>query len=149
MKATILAVVGLGITIAVYGTVALIVKADDFGLALAQRKPPWSVIGRGLVGGMPRVLSTLSIVGTLAMLWVGGGIVLHSLAEYGLSGPEYGIKKIAAGAGSVLPWAGGLIEWLVTATLAGLVGLAIGAVVAPVKKLVLARLGKAKKSQGE
>lgn len=149
MKATILAVVGLGITIAVYGTVALIVKADDFGLALAQRKPPWSVIGRGLVGGMPRVLSTLSIVGTLAMLWVGGGIVLHSLAEYGLSGPEYGIKKIAAGAGSVLPWAGGLIEWLVTATLAGLVGLAIGAVVAPVKKLVLARLGKTKKSQGK
>lgn len=149
MKATILAVVGLGITIAVYGTVALIVKADDFGLALAQRKPPWSVIGRGLVGGMPRVLSTLSIVGTLAMLWVGGGIVLHSLAEYGLSGPEYRIKKIGAGAGSVLPLAGGLIEWLVTATLAGLVGLAIGAVVAPVKKLVLARLGKAKKSQGK
>jgi predicted DNA repair protein MutK len=149
MKATILAVVGLGITIAVYGTVALIVKADDFGLALAQRKPPWSVIGRGLVGGMPRVLSTLSIVGTLAMLWVGGGIVLHSLAEYGLSGPEYGIKKIGAGAGSVLPWAGGLIEWLVTATLAGLVGLAIGAVVAPVKKLVLARLGKTKKSHGK
>jgi len=142
MKATTLAVVGMGITIVVYGTVALIVKVDDFGFALAQRKPPWSAIGRGLVRGMPSVLSILSGIGTLAMLWVGGGIVLHSLAEYGLSGPEYGIKKLGASAGSLLPWAGGLIEWLVIATLAGLVGLAIGAVVAPVKKRVLARLGK-------
>jgi uncharacterized protein len=140
MKATVLAVVGLGITIAVYGTVALIVKADDFGMKLAQRRPPWSAIGRGLVRGMPHMLSLLSFVGTLAMLWVGGGIVLHGVAEYGLSGPEYGIKKLGAGVGESMPWAGGLVEWLVVAFLSGLVGLAIGAIVAPVKKFVLSRL---------
>jgi len=144
MKAMVLAVVGLGITIAVYGTVALIVKADDFGVALSQRKPPWSAIGRAVVHGMPGVLSTLSLIGTLAMLWVGGGIVLHSLAEYGLSGPEYGIKKIGSAAGTLVPFAGGLIEWLVAAFLAGLVGLSIGAGVAPVKKKILARLQQKK-----
>ncbi|MGL4420743.1 MAG: DUF808 domain-containing protein [Gemmataceae bacterium] len=140
MKAVVLAIVAVGITIAVYGTVALIVKADDFGVALARRPAPWSAIGRSLVRGMPSVLSTLSLVGTLAMLWVGGGIVLHCFAEYGLSGPEYGIKKIGAAAGSFLPWAGGLIEWLVIASLAGVAGLAIGAAVAPVKKMVISRL---------
>jgi predicted DNA repair protein MutK len=144
MKATVLAVVAVGITIAVYGTVALIVKADDFGVALARRKAPWSSIGRSLVRGMPSVLSTLSLVGTLAMLWVGGGIVLHCLAEYGLSGPEYGIKNIGAKAGALLPWAGGVIEWLVKASLAGVVGLAIGACVALVKTMVIARLRQKK-----
>ncbi len=59
MKAIVLAVVGMGITIAVYGTVALIVKADDFGVALASRNRPWSAIGRGIVHTMPLVLSTL------------------------------------------------------------------------------------------
>jgi len=140
MKGTVLAVVGLGITIAVYGTVALIVKADDFGVALARRNPPWSAIGRGLVRAMPSVLSTLSLIGTLAMLWVGGGIILHGLAEYGLSAPEYWIKKIGGSAGSLLPWGGGLIAWVIGAALAGLVGLAVGAAAAPLSKRVIGPL---------
>ena len=140
MKATVLAVVGLGITIAVYGTVALIVKADDFGVAMARRSPPWSAIGRGLVRAMPSVLSALSLIGTLAMLWVGGGIILHGLAEYGLSGPEYWIKKVGGSAGSLLPWGGGLVAWVVGAALAGLVGLAVGAAAAPLSKYVIGPL---------
>jgi len=142
MKATVLTVVGLGITIAVYGTVALIVKADDLGVAMARRNPPWSAIGRGLVHAMPSVLSSLSLIGTLAMLWVGGGIILHGMAEYGLSGPEYSIKKVGASAGSMLPWGGGLVDWVVGAALAGIAGLAVGAAVAPLSKHVIRPLIK-------
>ncbi len=103
MKATVLAVVGLGITVAVYGTVALIVKA----MTSASHLPvaiPLVDYRRGVVHAMPSLLAWLSLIGTLAMLWVGGGIILHGLAEFGLSGPEYSIKKIAAAAGSWLPW---------------------------------------------
>jgi len=142
MKATVLPVVGLGITVAVYGSVALIVKADDFGVALARRTLPWSVIGRGIVRAMPPVLSALTLIGTLAMLWVGGGIILHGLAEYRLSGPENWIKQVGSSAGSILPMGGGLVAWIVTATLAGLAGLAVGAAVAPLKKYVIGPLLK-------
>jgi uncharacterized protein len=142
MKATVLSVVGLGITVAVYGTVALIVKADDFGVALARRNPPWSAIGRGVVQAMPSILAALSLIGTLAMLWVGGGIILHGMAEFGLSGPEYSIKKLGAAAGSLLPWGGGLVEWFVGAALAGVGGIAVGAAVAPVSKHVIRPLLK-------
>jgi len=83
MQATVLAVVGIGITVAVYGVVALIVKADDAGVALARNANVSALagIGRGLghalVKGMPVFLMFLSAVGTAAMIWVGGGIVLH------------------------------------------------------------------------
>jgi len=140
MKATVLAIVGLGITMAVYGTVALIVKADDFGVALARRNPPWSVIGRALVRAMPSVLSALSLIGTLAMLWVGGGIILHGLAEFGLGGPERWIKSVGTAAGSLVPLASGLVAWLVGAALAGLAGLAVGAAVAPLSKHLIGPL---------
>ena len=82
-RGMILAVVGIGITAAVYGVVALIVKADDLGLALARLSPasslaaPLRLSGRALVQGMPYLLSGLSTVGTAAMIWVGGGIILH------------------------------------------------------------------------
>ena len=89
MQAVVLAVVAIGITVAVYGVVALIVKADDLGVALAGNDRT-SVLagigrafGRGLVRGMPVFLTILSVVGTAAMIWVGGGIVLHGLEEYG------------------------------------------------------------------
>ncbi len=92
MKAIVLAVVGMGITIAVYGTVALIVKADDFGVALASRNRPWSAIGRGIVHTMPWVLSSLSLIGTLAMLWVGGGIFCTVLLNMGSAGRSIGSR---------------------------------------------------------
>jgi predicted DNA repair protein MutK len=94
-------------------------------------------IGRGVVHTMPLVLSSLSLIGTLAMLWVGGGIILHSLAEYGLSGPEYWIKDVGASAGSMMPIGGRMVAWVVGAALAGMAGLAIGAAVAPLSKHVI------------
>ena len=85
-----LALVGIGITVAVYGVVALIVKADDAGVALARNEQASVIgaltraVGRALVVGMPGFLTFLSVVGTAAMIWVGGGIIVHGLEAYGL-----------------------------------------------------------------
>ncbi|MCU4178548.1 DUF808 domain-containing protein [Bosea sp. BH3] len=155
MKAAVLAVVGIGITAAVYGVVALIVKADDFGVALAANPRPASSLlgllrrnpegangfdralarltqplGRALVVGMPHFLSLLGTVGTAAMLWVGGGIIIHGLEGYGLAGLGHGVHDLAAAAGRALPAAvGGVGEWLVGAALAAIFGLIVGSIV--------------------
>jgi predicted DNA repair protein MutK len=121
MKATVLAVVGLGITLVVYGAVAVIVKADDVGVALARRPAPLATLGRAIVKGMPIVLAVLAFVGTLAMLWVGGGIVLHGLAVFGFDAPEVGIHAVSEALG------GGAPGWLAGAAIAGVVGLVLGA----------------------
>ncbi len=130
MRLVVLAVVAVAITVAVYGTVALIVKADDAGLVLArQRSGALRVVGRAMVTGMPTLLKLLSIVGTLAMLWVGGGILLHGLEEYGAGFLPHLFHGWAHAAGALL--GGGLLEWLVNAVLAGLVGLAVGVAFLP------------------
>jgi len=126
-RALALAAVAVVVTAGVYGTVALIVKADDIGLSLARRAGSVSgPIGRALVYGMPTLLSVLSFVGMLAMLWVGGGILVHGLAEFGIDGFERVIERIGAVA-NAFPVAPSLISWLLAATAAGLVGLAAGA----------------------
>jgi predicted DNA repair protein MutK len=137
MKATVLAAVGLGITAAVYGAVALIVKADDAGVAMAKggRLGLTRALGRGLVKGVPPFLSLLSIVGTLAMLWVGGGIILHSLAGYGFAGPEHAIAMVAERLALLVPVARGALAWLINAVGAGLAGVVLGAIVAVLVKL--------------
>ena len=91
----VLAVVGIMITVIVYGAVALIVKMDDIGLHLAQKPGSGSqAIGRGLVAAMPKVLTVLSVVGTAAMLWVGGGIVIHGLHELGWHVPGDAVHAV-------------------------------------------------------
>lgn len=133
MQASVLAVVGLVVTAMVYGVVAVIVKADDVGLKMAQSKLPHRrAMGRMLVQGMPGFLRFLSVVGTLAMLWVGGGIIVHGLAGLGVPGPETGIHAVAVAAGGMVPLAGGLIAWIVEAGVFGAIGAVLGAVVAPI-----------------
>ncbi len=137
MRAIVLAVVGLGITMLVYGLVALIVKADDAGVALVRtRMPLIEHLGWGLVKGMPFLLSILSVVGTLAMLWVGGDIVLHGIAQFGLEAPEHWIKETAGAVGAALPLPA-LVTWLVGAVFSGIVGAVLGAAVVPVVAYVL------------
>lgn len=137
MQAGVLAVVGLLITAAVYGAVGLIVKMDDFGLHLAK-KPSAAAqgFGRGLVKAMPIVMSALGIIGTAAMVWVGGQIIIHGLAVFGVAGPEHLIHDIAVAAGGAVPAVGGLVEWLVGAIGAGIVGLVIGGVIAAIYNAV-------------
>ena len=109
-----LILVALGITLLVYGVVALIVKMDDFGLWLATREngPGWlRALGRGIVRAMPGFLKILSVVGTVAMLWVAGGIIMHALAEYGVHAPE----QLA----HMIPYVGGLLVSLALGLIAG------------------------------
>ncbi len=127
-KAVVLAAVGILITVLVYGAVALIVKADDFGLFLAQkgRTNVARMFGRWLVGAMPSLLAGLSFIGMLAMLWVGGGIILHGLSEFGLGALPHAIHAAAFAAGQLLHPIAGFVTWFIDAAIAGVIGLALG-----------------------
>jgi hypothetical protein len=132
MKAVVLASVGVAITVLVYGAVALIVKADDAGAAMARggRLAATRALGRALVTGMPGFLKLLSLVGMLAMLWVGGGIILHGLHEFGLHGPEDLVKAAGAAVGRLAGPLAGLADWFVVASISGVVGAVLGWIVA-------------------
>ncbi|MBY0613135.1 MAG: DUF808 domain-containing protein [Beijerinckiaceae bacterium] len=131
-QAVVLAVVGLGITLAVYGVVALIVKADDVGLWLARLKSQSFVgkalraLGRGLVKGMPIFLTILGMIGTAAMIWVGGGIIIHGFEHYGLAGPAHLLAAAGLAAAGLAPAAGPFLDWLAQAAGSGVLGLAVG-----------------------
>lgn len=130
MQAIVLAVVGIGVTALVYGAVALIVKADDAGVALAARSNGLTrALGRALVQGVPPFLAGLSLLGTAAMLWVGGGIVLHGLEQYGLKAPMDAIHALAHAVAPASGFAKGFVTWLVEAVASGIFGLALGVVV--------------------
>ncbi len=129
-----LAAVAIIITVAFYGTVPLLVKADDFGLKLTQigRLSATRSFGCGLVNAMPTVMSVISFVGTAAMLWVGGSIIVHGLHELGVHLPYDAIKYAAAAVSNAIPFAPALVEWIVTAFLDGVIGLALGLLLIPV-----------------
>lgn len=137
-RAAILLVVALLITALVYGVVALIVKMDDVGLHMSRRESGASrAIGRGLVAGMPKLLAALSTIGIVAMLWVGGHIVLTQLDELGVHGP-YGVvhhleEQVRHAVHGPL---GGVLAWLTNTALSALVGVVLGAIVVTVVHLV-------------
>jgi hypothetical protein len=137
LEAATLAVVAIVITAAVYGTVALIVKMDDIGLALAARGRTGlgRGLGRGLVKGMPHVMKVLSFVGTVAMLWVGGSILVHGTHDLGWHMPYDLIHDAATAVAD-----GGFGNWAVTAGLDGIVGLIAGLSLIPVVTRVIAPL---------
>jgi uncharacterized protein len=144
MQAMVLAVVGIGITVAVYGVVALIVKADDAGVALAANNKASMMgalsrsLGRALVLSMPGFLAFLSVAGTAAMIWVGGGIIVHGLEHYHLTPIGDFIHAAGDFARHALPPVAGTAEWIVTAALSGVIGLIVGAVAIPVAGHVIA-----------
>ncbi|MEM9580392.1 MAG: DUF808 domain-containing protein [Pseudomonadota bacterium] len=139
-EAATLATVAIGITVAVYGTVALIVKADDVGLAMASRGRLGltRAFGRGLVQAMPGVMKTLTVVGTAAMIWVGGSIIIHGLKDLGWKTPYAIIHDWAVAAAALVPEAlQGITEWFVTAFADGVFGLAVGLALIPVATRVI------------
>ena len=137
-QAAVLAVVAIAITLGVYGAVALIVKMDDVGLHLCERKPALTrAVGHGLVEAMPVLLTALSLIGTAAMLWVGGGIFGHGLEELGVAAAvPHAVHDVAVAAGNAVPAARAVAEWLVEALGSAVVGLVVGAVVVTVFHLV-------------
>ncbi|AXQ95079.1 DUF808 domain-containing protein [Cereibacter azotoformans] len=140
MKAASLAAAGSGITVLVYGGVAAIVKADDLGvlMSLRGRLAVTRALGRGIVHGMPRFLKLLAAVGTAAMIWVGGAIVIHGLYELGWGWLHHHIHDIAVAVAARVPQAPGLVEWIVTAFFDGLFGLALGLALIPVATRIIA-----------
>ncbi len=143
MKGVILALVGIAITVAVYGFVALVVKADDAGLHLAtQRSGLLAAMGRGIVRFMPGFMSVLTVVGTAAMIWVGGQIIIHGLHELGWHAPYDWIRQMAEAAAIALPQMPGVANWVTTAFFDGIFGLLLGLALIPlVKHLVNPVLG--------
>lgn len=129
LRAASLLAVAILITALVYGVVGLIVKMDDIGLRLARSRSSLAAFGRGLVAGMPKVLSALSVIGTAAMLWVGGHIIIAGLEEFGLGGPAHLLHDLEHRAEQALPAAAGFMKWLVETVISGLVGLVIGGLI--------------------
>jgi predicted DNA repair protein MutK len=135
-RAIIMVVVALFITVVVYGVVALIVKMDDIGLSLAGRESASSQkLGRAMVAGMPILLTWLSVIGTAAMLWVGGHILIIGAHELGWDLP-YDIVHDLEGSVNDVGGIGGLLAWLVNTALSAVVGIVWGAIaVAVVSRL--------------
>nr|WP_108870974.1 DUF808 domain-containing protein [Tessaracoccus timonensis] len=143
LRAATLVVVAIFITLLVYGVVAVIVKLDDVGLALTKKsRPATQRLGERLVQAMPVILRILSVVGTFAMVWVGGHILLVGLDELGFH-PPYGfvhhLSELVAGA---VPGVGGALGWIVETFFSMLLGVAVGAIVVGVVHLVGALKGR-------
>jgi predicted DNA repair protein MutK len=129
-QAVVLAAVAVAITAGVYGAVAVIVKMDDVGLHLSRRgSPAVRAIGRGLVKLMPMLLRALSLIGTAAMLWVGGGIIVHGLEAFGAGALTHALHDTAEAAGGAVPGVRGAIAWIVQAIGSGLFGIVVGGVI--------------------
>ncbi len=126
-QALSLALVGILMTIGVYGAVALLVKADDVGLAMARgaKTGAGRSVGRGLVRLMPTIMAVLGVVGVAAMIWVGGGILTHGLAHYGVMQPQAAVDWVA-GFGARLPVASAAAAWAGSAAASGVFGLLVG-----------------------
>ena len=130
IQAVILAAVGIVITFAVYGVVGIIVKLDDMGVSLVRNSHSTfgQQFGRGLVAAMPLLLKILSTAGTVAMLWVGGSIVVHGLASLGMHGVESFIHAAVSRlpAGESVPAA--VLRWIATSFLQAVLAVLIGLV---------------------
>jgi len=134
-KAAALVFVSIAITVGVYGAVGLIVKLDDIGLHMAERKNRASqAFGRGLIHVVPKLLSALSGIGTAAMLWVGGGILLHGMEELGAPAIPHKIHDLAHHVSEVVGGGtlGAVLEWISNAVGAAIAGAVIGWVLAMV-----------------
>jgi predicted DNA repair protein MutK len=142
-RAIILVVVALGITVLVYGVVGLIVKMDDIGLNLAQRSSSGvAAFGRGLVKGMPKLLTALTVIGTAAMLWVGGHIILLGTDELGFHPLYEFVHHLEEAAHDATGALGGVIGWLVNTLGSAILGLVVGALVVLIMNLTFHRKKK-------
>ena len=132
-----LVIVAIAITIGVYGFVALVVKMDDIGLHLSERRfGATRAIGRGLVAAMPVLLRWLAIIGTVAMLWVGGHILLVGADSLGWHGPYALLHHAQEAVAHSVAVVGGTLAWLTETLGSAVAGLAVGAVVVLIMHLI-------------
>ncbi|WP_040155197.1 DUF808 domain-containing protein [Mobilicoccus massiliensis] len=136
-RAIILVIVAFGITIGVYGVVALIVKMDDIGLHMTRRRSGAAqAIGRGLVTGMPKVLTALGVIGTVAMLWVGGHILLVGFDTLGWHGPYSLVHHAEEAVMHATGPAAGVLGWLTNTVGSAIFGLLVGAIVVAIMHVI-------------
>lgn len=136
MRLGALIFVGIMLTLGVYGAVGLLVKMDDIGMALNKRHNGNSTIGTALVKGMPIVLDIIGVIGTAAMLWVGGHIVVKGLHEFGMDQPHEFIASVTENISD------GALAWLADTGISMVCGLVLGVVVATIVMAVKASFGK-------
>ncbi|MBJ8347310.1 DUF808 domain-containing protein [Antrihabitans sp. YC2-6] len=136
-RALILIVVAIVITVLVYGVVALIVKMDDIGLALTKRDSAGAKrIGSALVRAMPKLLATLATVGIVAMLWVGGHILLVGTDELGWHWPYEVVHHWEQGVADAVSSVGSVLGWMVNTAASAVIGLVVGAIVVAIMHFV-------------
>lgn len=126
MRLAALIFVGILLTLGVYGAVGLLVKMDDIGMALNKRHNGKSTVGNALVKGMPIVLDIIGVIGTAAMLWVGGHIVVKGLHEFGMDQPHEFIASVTDKISN------GALAWLADTGMSMVCGLVLGVVVATI-----------------
>ena len=136
MRLAALIFVGILLTLGVYGAVGLLVKMDDIGMALNKRHNGKSTVGNALVKGMPIVLDIIGVIGTAAMLWVGGHIVVKGLHEFGMDQPHEFIASVTDKISN------GALAWLADTGMSRVCGLVLGVVVATIVMAVKASFGK-------
>lgn len=135
--------VGIILTLGVYGAVGLLVKMDDIGIALNERHNGKSTVGNALVKGMPIVLDIIGVVGTAAMLWVGGHIVVKGLHEFGMNQPHEFIASVTEKISN------GALAWLAETGMSMVCGLVLGTVIATIVMAVKASFGKSSASSAK
>ena len=143
MRLGALIFVGILLTLGVYGAVGLLVKMDDIGMALNKRHNGNSTIGTALVKGMPVVLDIIGVIGTAAMLWVGGHIVVKGLHEFGMDQPHEFIASVTENISN------GALAWLADTGMSMVCGLVLGVVVATIVMAVKASFGKTSATSAE
>ncbi|GAA1474295.1 DUF808 domain-containing protein [Corynebacterium felinum] len=133
MEAAVLFTVAIAVTVAVYGAVGFLVKMDDLGLKMmAKDSSTARRFGRGLVQAMPKILSVIAFIGMLAMLWVGGHILLVGADELGLHAPYHFVHGLAEKAHHL----GGFVMWLIETFFSLITGLIVGAIVVVIMHLI-------------
>ena len=136
MRLGALLIVAIVITLAVYGAVGVLIKMDDLGIKLLERNEGKSAVGNALVKGMPVVLDIISVIGTAAMLWVGGHIVIKGLHEFGINQPHGFIHHLTE------PISNGALAWTVDTVCSMAFGLVLGTIVLGIVTGVKKALGK-------
>ena len=143
MRLGALIFVGIILTLGVYGAVGLLVKMDDIGMALNERHNGKSTVGNALVKGMPIVLDIIGVIGTAAMLWVGGHIVVKGLHEFGMNQPHEFIASVTEKISN------GALAWLAETGMSMVCGLILGTVIATIVMAVKASFGKSSASSAK
>ena len=143
MRLGALIFVGILLTLGVYGAVGLLVKMDDIGMALNERHNGKSTVGNALVKGMPIVLDIIGVIGTAAMIWVGGHIVVKGLHEFGMNQPHEFIASVTEKISN------GALAWLAETGMSMVCGLILGTVIATIVMAVKASFGESSASSAK